>query len=67
MKPDKIEYKIGDTIHAQPIKLVFERDYLGREYWTIIQEPANQRDDRNSVSGLTKELIIKMAEAVKST
>ena len=67
MKPKRIEFDVGQTIHGQPLRLVYERGNAGRDSWTLIQDAANQRDDRHQVSGLDGQTIERMAEAVKST
>lgn len=65
MKPDKIEFKIGETFHKQLIKLVYEKDYMSRGSWSIVRGMANQRDDSATVSGLPAEALIKIGEIVK--
>lgn len=65
MEPSKVEYEIGDNIHHQPIKLVRCRTTGGQMSWEIHRGAANQRDDQIWIGGLTADLIIKMAEAVR--
>lgn len=66
MTPDKIEYQIGSTIYGQPLRLVLARDTGGTYAWTLCRDEANQRDDRTFIAGLTRDTILKLAEAVKS-
>mgnify|MGYP001002964186 CR=1 FL=1 len=65
MKPSKIEFKIGETIHKQPIKLIYERDYMNIGSWSIERGQANQRDDASKVYGLPTEALIKIGEIAK--
>lgn len=65
MKPDKMEFKIGETIHKAPLKLIYERDYMGKCSWSIVKEMANQRDDTNKVYGLPTEVLIRIGEIAK--
>lgn len=67
MSPVRIEFDLGQNIHGQPLRLVKERTTGGRMAWTLYRDEANQRDDRSSVGGLTSEVILKMAEAVKNS
>jgi hypothetical protein len=65
MTPDKMEFKVGETVHGQPLRLVFERE-LGREVWSLHMDAANQRDDPAVIRGLPAEAIHRMALAVGS-
>lgn len=65
MKPDKMEFKIGETQHKQPIKLIYEKDYMNRGSWSIERGMANQRDDTSKVYGLTTESLIRIGEIAK--
>lgn len=64
MSPDRVEFTVGETVHKQPVKLIREQ-YMGIQQWTIRQEALNQRDESSTIRGLTAEVIIAMAEAVK--
>lgn len=66
MTPAKIEYEIGSTIHGQPLRLVRSKSTGGQMEWILCRDEADQRDDRVFIAGLTREHILKMAEAVKS-
>ena len=65
MIPAKIEYEIGSTIYGQPIRLMRSKSTGGQMEWIICRDAADQRDDNTFIAGLTKEHILKMAEAVK--
>ncbi len=65
MKPDRIEYKLGGTRFNQPVKLIYEKDSSGSEEWIIERGMANQQDNVEKVHHLTRDMILKMAEAVK--
>lgn len=65
MIPTKTEYEIGSTIHGQPLRLVHSKIH-GRAEWILYRDEANQQDDRVFIAGLTRENILKMAEAVQS-
>lgn len=67
MKPDKIEFKIGETFHKQAINLIYESDYYNRSKgsWTIVRGQANQRDDVSKVYGLPTDALIKIGEIAK--
>lgn len=66
MTPAKIEYAVGQTRHKQPLRLVKAKSYDGSVDWTLHRDEANQRDDRAFIAGLTDEVILAMAEAVKT-
>ena len=65
MKPTRIEYDLGDNVHGQPVRLVCEATTGRGMAWTICRDQADQRDDSAFVSGLTRDQILNMAEAVK--
>lgn len=65
MKPVKVEFDIGQTIHKQSVKMIYERDSMNRMSWTIIRCAADQRDDTDTIRGLPSDVIKEMAEAVK--
>lgn len=65
MQPSRIEYDIGSNVHGQPIRLVREQTTGRGPAWTIFRDEADQRDDRTWVGGLTRDQILRMAEAVK--
>jgi hypothetical protein len=64
--PRRIEYSVGKTIHDQPVTLVWERDYMNRASWRLHRAEINQRDEPADIYGLTDDVILAMAEAVKS-
>ena len=65
MKPDRIEFRIGETRFKQPVQLVMERGSDGLQSWTIYRDEANQRDERVMIAGLDASTIERMADAVK--
>lgn len=65
MKPDRIEFKVGQTIFGQQLRLVYARDYAGRRSWTLHKDPVSQRDESQQIDGLTSEAIRAMADATK--
>lgn len=66
MNATRIEYDVGETVHRQPLRLVFEKTTGGAMAWTLHKDPASQRDDSTFVSGIPSDVILKMAEAVRS-
>lgn len=66
MTPDKIEFTLGSTIHGQPLRLIRSKSTSGQWQWTLCRDEADQRDDRVFIAGLTRDLILRMAEAVKA-
>lgn len=66
MKPDTITFSVGSTVYKQPLKLTLYKDTGGRMVWSLHREQVDQRDDSAIITGLTKETILMMAEAVKS-
>lgn len=65
MKPSLIQYNVGETIHGQNIRLIFSEQNSKRT-WTLHRDPADQRDDSAFIAGLTDDVILRMAEAVKA-
>lgn len=66
MTPAKIEYEIGSTIYGQPLRLVRSKSSSGQMEWILARDQADQRDDSAVIAGLTRDHILKMAEAVKA-
>ena len=66
MKPRKSEYDVGKDVHGRTVTLIFEDSQYARKEWTIHVEAANQRDETQCIRGLTPEVILAMAEAVKA-
>jgi len=63
MKPDRIEFVIGQTRFGQTIRLVWERGSDNVFSWTIHQDAASQRDDSAVIRNIPTEVMTKMAEA----
>lgn len=53
MNAKTVIFDLGKNVFGQPCDLTFCRDYMGRAYWSIVRNQADQRDDTSSVSGLT--------------
>lgn len=66
MKPKKVEFEVGQSVYGNRILFIWERDYMGREGWMISRLAKDQRDDDQAVYGLPDDVILAMAEAVKS-
>lgn len=57
LKPTKIEYEIGESIHGQKITLTWYNDN-----WSITKHAVNQRDDTQTVTGIPNDLAAKIGE-----
>lgn len=66
MTMERAEWRIGTTIHGQPVKLVWERDYMKRPSFKIVQEALNQRDETMIVGGLTADVLVEAAAVAKA-
>lgn len=66
MRPDVVKFNLGTTVYRQPLTLIRYRDTGGRIVWMLERGQADQRDDSSNVGGLTDEVILQMADAVKS-
>lgn len=64
LKARKAEYDIGRDAYGRSVTLKLERTYDGKDVWTIHRAEANQRDEPESVSGLTLENLRALAGAV---
>lgn len=67
MKPTRLEFDLGRNHFDQPIRLVLAATTDGARRWELCQEQANQRDDRASIGGLTRDQLIAMAEIARET
>lgn len=65
IEPSIVEYKIGTTIYKQPLRLVKNRGTAGQPQWVLCRDQADQRDDSVVIAGLTREIILQMAEIVR--
>lgn len=61
MKPIVIKYHVGDDMYQRRVTLTRAESYG----WEIHVEAASQRDDPQTISGLTTAVILAMAEAIK--
>ena len=66
MTPAKIEFAVGETHYHQPLRLIWGCDSNNRWGWSLHRDAANQRDDYVQIGGMSDEVILKMAEAVKA-
>lgn len=56
----KIEFEIGQTVYAQRVVLIKEKD----DTYTIIKHAASQRDETCVISYLTRDMIRNMLIAI---
>lgn len=61
MKPVAIKYDVGKDKYGRQVFLSRTQAYG----WEIHVEAASQRDESQTIMGLTREVIIAMAEAVE--
>lgn len=66
MKAIKTEFDLGKTRFDQPVRLVHGKGSDGRYSWAIYRDAASQRDDTETVRGLTDEQLLAMADAVRA-
>ena len=50
----KVEFDIGQDAYGRSVKAVYHRTYDGRHTWEIHTDAANQRDDDQKITGLSK-------------
>lgn len=60
----RLVYDVGKDIYVRTVTFILEPDSYGRMSWSIHVEAANQRDESQTIRGLTAETILAMAEAV---
>lgn len=66
MEPDVMQFNVGETVFKQPLVLTHTRAMHGHPaMWTLRQEQGDQRDDTAVITGLSDDVILKMADAVK--
>ena len=65
MKPTKIEFQIGKDLHGRQVRLICPNEN-GRQGWSIRREAGNQLDEPAEVTSLPGEVVVAMAEAVRS-
>jgi hypothetical protein len=65
MKPSKVEFEIGKDSYDRRVTLTYSTDYQGRQNVEITSHASGQRDDTNKIYSLTKDNILKAAEAIK--
>ena len=63
MKPSKIEFEVGETFHKQRVTIEISNNN-NREEVSITKHAENQRDDTQRIFGLSKDNILKMAQAI---
>jgi hypothetical protein len=64
VKPLRIEFAVGETVHGQDVRLTRET-VAGRISWTLVQHALNQRDDTITMRGLTDDVLLAIADAVR--
>jgi len=65
-KSKTLTFDLGHNVYNQPISIKRSREHQGLgDVWEIHRGEANQRDDQVTIFGLTSELILNMAEAVR--
>jgi hypothetical protein len=62
---DKVEFKAGYTKWGQKLTLTGERESSGETTWSLHKDPLNQRDEAETIRGLSADSIRKMAAAVE--
>lgn len=61
----KVEIELGKTIHSQPLRLVAARANPGAPWqFGLFKDAANQRDENDSILGLTVEVLEAIGKAV---
>ena len=60
-----VEFDIGQDAYGRPVSLRYSRTYDGKDTWAIHRAEANQRDNAEQVTGLTRDNLLALAEAVK--
>jgi hypothetical protein len=66
MKPIRAEWEVGKDTWGRQIKLIYET-VSGKPGWTIHAVAANQRDEDLRIFGLPEQVILLMADVVRST
>lgn len=56
-KPKKREWDVGKDAHGRPVTLVNERNYDGKDMWSIVSAAVNQRDDGERIYALSLETL----------
>lgn len=63
-EPIRVEWNCGRDAYNRAVKVVFQTTYDGKRVFSIHRAEANQRDEAEQVTGLTKQNILDMAAAV---
>lgn len=63
--PIYVTFEVGKNAYQQPITLVRLKDTAGRYVWELRRGPADQRDDRSNVGGLTSDQVVALAAIVQ--
>lgn len=61
---EKVQYPAGYTKWGQKLTLIGERESNGLMSWSLHKDALNQRDQSETIRGLTAESIQKMAAAI---
>lgn len=65
MKPTKIEFQVGKDLHGRLVRLICHNEN-GRQGWSIRRDAGNQLDQPEEVTSLPGEVVVAMAQAVRS-
>lgn len=67
MKPNRIEFNVGQTKHNQPIRLIGEKT-SGEEYvWSLHKEAVNQRDEDEIIRNIPASVFVAINAAIKES
>ena len=62
---EQVRYPAGYTKWGQKLTLIGDRESNGEMSWTLHKDQLNQRDDSDTIRGLTAESIRKMMAAIE--
>jgi len=63
----RVEYRVGYTKLGQKVVLIGEREGHGQIVYSIKKEASSQRDEDDWIRGLSADVILAMAEAVRES
>ena len=66
MKPKTATYDIGKDAYGRSVTLTFSKNYDEKEMWTIRTDPINQRDESQTITGLSMQNLCYISEVVTS-
>lgn len=62
---EQVKCPVGYTKWGQKLTLIGDRESNGEVTWTLLKDPLNQRDETDTIRGLTADTIRKMAAAIE--